>query len=73
MKYLVQPLASTFLCQCPVTLALTEDTGGISWAPGAALGSARTVGVGSLLPQHLLGKNWQQTFPIEKLNMGSRR
>lgn len=48
MKYLVQPLASTFLCQCPVTLALAEDTGGMSWAPEAVFGSARTGGVGNL-------------------------
>lgn len=47
-KYLVQSLASTFLCWCPVSLALTEDTGGMSWAPGAVLGSARTGGVGNL-------------------------
>lgn len=47
-KCLVQSLASTFLCWCPVSLALTEDTGGMSWAPGAVLGSARTGGVGNL-------------------------
>lgn len=42
MKDLVQSLASTFLCQCPVDLALAEDTGGMHqeqcWAQPGLMG-----------------------------------